>query len=285
MKRAGNDDRAVKFTHTDKVMFPAAGLTKGDLLDYYDRVAERLLPHLRDRPMTLERFPDGLKEGGPHFWQKNTPAYYPRWIPRVPIGTEDGKEVQYLLVNDRPTLLYLVNQGTITFHAWFSRWQTPDRPDFVLFDIDPHQSTFASAIRVAKELRAVLEEDGESGFLKTSGKTGLHVVTPWKRQEQYGAVREWARSIASRVVQRIPQIATIERRIGKRGGRVYLDVEQNAKGKHVVPPYVVRATPTATVSMPIEWKNLTARLEPKKFTIETAPKLLVRKRDTWRSLL
>ena len=276
--------REVKFTHTDKVMFPAAALTKADLLDYYARIADKLLPHLRDRPMTLERFPDGIRKDAPHFWQKNTPPYYPKWIPRVSIRSEDGKQVQYLLVNERAALLYLVNQGTITFHAWFSRWRTPDRPDFVLFDIDPHQSTFPNAIRVAKELHDVLAEDGVRGFLKSSGKSGLHVMTPWKRAEGYDGVRAWARSIASRVVARIPDSATVERRIEKRGRRVYLDVEQNARGKHVVPPYIVRATPTATVSMPLDWKQLTARLDPAKFTIRTAVKALGRRKDLWEGL-
>src|SRR5689334_16275514 len=148
----------VKLTHQDRLMFPAAGFTKGDLLDYYDAVAPLLIPHLRDRPVTLERLPEGVNgESAPHFWQKNTPDYYPRWIPRVPLKNEAGKTVQYALVNDRRTLLYLVNQGTITFHPFFSRVKRLDRPDFVLFDIDPHQSTFADAVATGKTLRDALK--------------------------------------------------------------------------------------------------------------------------------
>src|SRR3954447_2274201 len=133
----------VKFTHTEKLLFPQVQVTKGDVIAYYDAVASYLLPHLKNRPMTLERLPDGLTgKRPPHFWQKNTPEYYPSWITRVELPTEEGRPVQYLLVNDKRTMMYLVNQNTITFHPWFSTVNDPDRPTFVLFDIDPHQSTF-----------------------------------------------------------------------------------------------------------------------------------------------
>jgi bifunctional non-homologous end joining protein LigD len=278
--------RDVKFSHQDRLMFPAANLTKGDLIAYYEAVADKLIPHLRDRPMTLERLPEGVGDAkSPHFWQKNTPTYYPKWIPRVPLKTEDGRTVQYVLVNDRDTLLYLVNQGTITFHAWFSRVKNLDRPDFVLFDIDPHQSTFANAIKTARALHDVLDEDDIESFLKTSGKSGLHVLTPWRERGGYDEAVKWARSIAKRVVEVIPKIATTARSINARKGRVYLDVEQNSKGKHVVPPYVVRPTPGATVSMPLKWSELTARLDPKRFTIETAMKRLKGKPDLMAKLL
>jgi bifunctional non-homologous end joining protein LigD len=264
----------IDFTHLDKVLFPEAGVTKGDLIDYYRKVSRLLLPHLRNRPMTLERLPDGLTgKNPPHFWQKNTPDYYPEWIPRVDLPAEDGRIVKYLLVNDEPTLLYLVNQGTITFHPWFSTIDDPDHPTFCLFDLDPAESKFADAVVVAKTLHEVLTDDGVKAFLKTSGKRGLHIMTPWTRQQGgFEQVRKWAAEIAERVVQRLPKIATTERRIAKRGSRLYVDIEQNAKGKHAVPSYVVRATPMATVSMPLKWSELTARLDPSRFTLQTALK-------------
>jgi bifunctional non-homologous end joining protein LigD len=276
----------VKFTHVDRVMFPQAGFTKGDLLAYYDAVAELLIPHLRDRPVTLERLPEGLNgKAAPHFWQKNTPTYYPDWIPRVPLKNEAGKTVHYALVNDRRSLLYLVNQGTTTLHPFFSRVGSLERPDFVLFDVDPHQSTFANAIKTAKALRELLDDEGIEGFLKTSGKSGLHVLTKWTGDGGFDKARGWAAGIAKRVVEKIPKIATTERHINKRGRRVYLDVEQNALGKHVVPPYVVRPTPTATVSMPLKWTELTARLDPRKFNIKAAMKRLKGKNDAMRELV
>jgi len=149
----------VEFTHLDKVMFPEQGYTKGDLIVYYEKVAPKLLPHLRDRPITLERVPEGLSgPKAPHFWQKNTPDYYPHWIPRIDLPTEKGEPVQYALVNDLDTLLYLVNQGTITFHVWFSRVKNLDRPDFVLFDLDPSEATFKEAVTVARRLKEIFDE-------------------------------------------------------------------------------------------------------------------------------
>jgi bifunctional non-homologous end joining protein LigD len=255
-------------------------VTKGDLLDYYEKIAPKLLPHLRDRPMTLERLPEGLAgKKAPHFWQKNTPDYYPKWIPRVTLPTEAGKPVQYVLVNDVDTLLYLVNQGTITFHPFLSRVESLDEPDYVLFDIDPHQSTFGNAVKVARALHDVLENQKVESFVKTTGKSGLHVLTPWKQKGGYGEARQWAAKIAGEVVEALPKVATTERSIGKRGGKVYIDVMQNARGHHAVPPYVVRDTPGATVSMPVEWKAFTGKLDPGKFTVKTAGKLLKGERD------
>jgi bifunctional non-homologous end joining protein LigD len=167
----------VKLTSPDKVLYPDDGFTKADVFAYYKRVARRLIPHLRDRPITLERLPDGLGPGKPHFWQKNTPPSYPDWIARAELTTEAGKPVSYVLVNDEDTLLYLVNQGTLTFHPWLSRVGDLDKPDFVLFDLDPGGATFADAVTVAKRVHEILD-DGHGSFVKTSGKTGLHVLVP-----------------------------------------------------------------------------------------------------------
>ncbi len=267
----------VQFTHTDRVVFPDAGYTKGDVIDFYLRVADKLLPHLRDRPVTLERLPEGVKEGSPHFWQKNTPGYYPSWIPRTRQPTDTGKPVDYVLINDAESLMWLVNQNVMTFHTWFSRVKAPDRPDFVLFDIDPHQSTFTSAVAVAKVCHEILsDEEKVESFIKTTGKSGLHVMVPWRSKGGYDEARPWAEKVAARVAETAPKIATVERMIAKRGNRVYVDAMQNAKGKHSVPPYVLRATPAATVSMPLEWKELTAKLSPKQFDLKTAVKRIER---------
>lgn len=268
-----------KFTSLERVVFPKSGYTKGDVLEFYDTVADLLLPHLRDRPITVERFPDGVADGKPRFWQKNTPAYYPSWIPRVKLPTQDGgKPVEYALVNDRQTLLYFANQNVITFHIWFSRAPNLDRPDFVLFDIDPHQSTFTNAVTVAKTLHKMLDDERVENFIKTSGKTGLHVMTPWQSHGGFEEERAWAEKIAQRVADALPKIATTQRSIKARGNRVYVDAMQNAKGKHAVPPYVLRATPAGTVSMPLEWRELNAKLDPQKCDLKTALKRLSKMR-------
>jgi bifunctional non-homologous end joining protein LigD len=262
------DAEDFSFTHLDKVMFPEAGVTKGDLLEYYRKMAGRLLPYLRNRPVTLERLPDGLSKGGPHFWQKNTPDYYPDWIPRVELETEEQKPVAYALVNDLPTLMYMVNQGTVTFHTWFSTIDHLDRPDFVLFDLDPGSADFADVVRIATTLHEILNKEKIEAWVKTSGKSGLHVLTPPPQNADYDAARRWAEEIAGRAIEQLPRIATMERLKNRRNGRVYVDTVQNARGHHAVPPWVVRPTPGATVSTPLPWGQVTAALDPKKFTLE-----------------
>ncbi len=185
--------KAVKFTHEDKVMFPEPGITKGEVLRFYERIAEYLLPHLRERPATLERLPEGVVGmEAPHFWQKHTPAYYPTWIPRVELPSELGKPVKYIVVNDLDTLLYLVNQGTLTFHVWLSRLGNLDRPDFVLFDLDPGQAPFADVVAIAQRLHSVLNGLKVESCVKTSGKSGLHVLAPWGQEGDYEEARAWA---------------------------------------------------------------------------------------------
>src|SRR5215813_6807841 len=183
---------SVEFTNESKILFPELRITKGDILRFYERISERLIPHLRDRPMTLERLPEGLRKGGPHFWQKNTPSHYPPWIPRIMIESEDDEPVEYALVNDVKTLLYLVNQGALTFHPWFSRVGSLDRPDFVLFDLDPGKAPFENVMRAAKALHQELNRESVDSFVKTSGKSGLHVLVPWQGDGGYDEARDWA---------------------------------------------------------------------------------------------
>src|SRR5437762_3316985 len=274
------------FTNLQKVMFPEEGITKADVLEFYWRIADHLLPYLRDRPATLERLPDGIGNSKPHFWQKNTPLSYPDWIERVSLPSGTGKKVAYVLVNNLPTLLYLVNQGTLTFHVWFSRVQALERPDFVLFDLDPGEATFADAVAVAKELFRILEKKNVKAFLKTSGKTGLHVLTPWNRPGGHDDARNWALELAHEVVNAIGDQATVERSKAKRGRRVYVDVMQNAQGRHAVPPYVLRPVPGATVSMPLEWEELTAKLTPSQFNLRNIfTRLAKRKQDPMAELV
>lgn len=276
----------VKFTHTDKLLFPDAGLTKQDVLDFYTAIAPRLLPHLRDRPITLERLPDGVVEGGPRFWQKNTPDYYPSWIPRIELPTEKGKPVRYTLVNDLETLLYLVNQGALTFHVWLSRVQNLDVPDYVLFDLDRSQATFADVVKIAKRLRKILEDSDVPAYVKTSGKSGLHVLTPWGGKRPYDVARAWAMDVSDELVAALPDLATTERLKSERHGHVYIDVIQNARGHHAVPPYVLRAVPQATVSTPLDWDELTSRLNPAKFTPDVVlQRIKKQKRDPLAALM
>jgi bifunctional non-homologous end joining protein LigD len=269
---------AVEVTNPGRVYYPDDGITKGDVFAFYRKIASHLLPHLRDRPCTLERYPEGIGAGAKRFYQKNAPDYYPDWIPIAELPTEEGKSVRYVLVNDAPTLLYLVNQGTLTFHPWLSRVEDLDRPDFVLFDLDPGERTFADAVAIARELHGLLKKEGVEAFVKTSGKTGLHVLTRWEAEGGYDEARAWALGVAERVVGALPEVATVERSKAKRGARVYVDVMQNAKGRHAVPPYVLRAVPGAPVSTPLDWREVTPELDPKAFNLKTIFRRLARKK-------
>jgi bifunctional non-homologous end joining protein LigD len=278
-RSSGRPPAEIEVTSPDRVIYPDEGYTKADVAAYYRKVAPRLLPFLKDRPVTLERLPDGLGEGKPHFWQKNTPESYPAWIPRVELETERGKPVKYVLVNDAPTLLYLVNQGTLTFHPWLSRLGSLDRPDFVLFDLDPGAASFAEAVAIARALRGELSREGREPVVKTSGKTGLHVLVPWRAEGGYDEARAWALGVAERVAAALPEAATTDIRKVKRGARVYIDVMQNARGHHAVPPYVLRAVSGAPVSTPLRWAELRATLDPKRFNLRTAPARFARQKD------
>jgi bifunctional non-homologous end joining protein LigD len=252
-------------------MFPAIGLTKGALIEYYEQIAPLLLPHLRDRPLTLERLPDGLTgSDAKRFWQKNTPANYPSWIPRVNVPTEDGKPVHYALCNDVETLRYLVNQGAVTFHVWMSRHPSLDRPDHVLFDLDPGAVPLSRVVELAHCLRSALTAAGHTTYLKTSGKSGLHLLVPFAQPGGYAEARTFATAIGKAVIAERPDLATLELRKERRAGKIYLDVMQNVRGHHVVPAYVVRAVPAATVSMPLSWDEASADLTIDRFTIAVA---------------
>jgi bifunctional non-homologous end joining protein LigD len=197
----------------------------------------------------------------------------------VALPTERGETVEYVLVNDKSTLLYLVNQGVMTFHPWLSRVGSLDRPDFVLFDLDPGRASFEDVMIVARALRVILQADGVDGFVKTSGKTGLHVLVRWDQRGGFDQARAWARHIAERAAQGLREGATVEVRKANRGQRVYIDTLQNAKGHHAVPPYVVRAVPEATVSMPLHWDELKPGFSPEKFTLKTVFRRLSRQKD------
>jgi bifunctional non-homologous end joining protein LigD len=187
----------------------------------------------------------------------------------VNLPSAQGKQVHYVLVNDVASLLYLVNLGTITFHIWLSRLADLDRPDFVFFDIDRGKAAFTEVIEVAQTVRAVLKSERREAFVKTSGKTGLHLLVPWTAKGGYDESRAWAIEVADRAVQALPDRATREVRKEKRGKRVYIDVMQNVRGHLAVAPYVLRAVPAASVSTPLHWREVTDALDPAEFTIKT----------------
>ena len=271
-------DRVVTLTNPTKIFWPDEGYTKSDLVAYYERMAPWLLPYLRERPLVLARYPDGIS--GKSFFQKDAPEWAPEWIRRERIharGVE--RDIDYFVVDDVESLRYVANTGTIPLHLWASRVGTLERPDWLVLDLDPKGAPFTDVVKVALALRAILERLGLASYPKTSGATGLHVLLPLGARYSYEETRTFARLLATLVVEAVPAISTIVRGIQARGGKVYVDFGQNGPGQTIVAPLSVRPLPGAPVSCPLRWSEVTARLDPPRFTIRTAPARLDRMGD------
>jgi bifunctional non-homologous end joining protein LigD len=271
---------SVEISHPDKLLFPADGVTKADLAEYYESVAEWMLPHVRDRPLSLMRFPDGIDGEG--FFQKNTPAHYPDWIKRVEVEKRGGTVV-HALVSNADTLVYLVGQNTITPHVWLSRADRLRQPDRIVFDLDPAPGAdFAAVRRAARRTGDLLREIGLEPFAQVTGSKGIHVWTPLRRRVTFADVRPFARSAAELLAERYPDELTIEFRKAERGGRILVDVMRNAYAQTAVPPYAVRPRPGAPVATPIEWDELSdSKLRPDRWTVKTVLRRLRSKGDPW----
>ena len=263
--------RVLQVNNLDKVFWPGEGITKGDLVDYYEAVAPVLVPHLRERPFTMKRYPDGID--GQFFFQKDAPEHMPEWIPRFAVSatTREAPRRERLirapLVNDELALLWMVAMGCIDMNAWYSRIDRPERPDFVLFDLDPSEDAgFPEVVRVALLVREVLELIGLEGYPKTSGSKGMHVIVPIQRRHAYADTRRFAEIVAGALVRAHPGLVTTEWRKEKRRG-VLLDSNQNGEGKTIASVYSVRARPGAHVSTPLEWDEVREDLDPGRFTM------------------
>ena len=247
--------RAVAVTNRDKVFFPEKDLTKGHLVDYYERIAPWMLPYLRDRPLVLTRFPDGIH--GKSFYQRDAPDFVPDWVKRTALWTEtEERDINYFMVEDAASLKYLANMGAIPIHAWHSRIDRLEHPDWCVLDLDPKDAPFADVIAVAKETRALLEEIELPGYLKTSGASGLHILVPLARRLTHDQSRTLGELLARVVVTRRPEVCTVVRAVRKRERKVYIDYMQNRHGQLIVAPFSARAEPAASVSMPLKWSEL-----------------------------
>lgn len=260
-----------EITNPTKVFWPIEGYTKTDLLDYYEQIAPYLLPYLEERPLVLTRFPDGID--GKSFFQKDAPEFVPDWVTTSRIYSKDAqRDIHYFIVNNLETLRYVVNLGTIPLHVWASRLSALDRPDWLVLDLDPKGAPFTEVVRVARMFEKMLRELELVSYVKTSGATGLHILLPMAGQYTYEECRHFARLLAIRGQQQLPDIATIARPIRAREGKVYIDFGQNGHGRTIAAPFSVRPLPAAPVSCPLRWSEVTARLDPERYTIKTAPK-------------
>ncbi len=264
--------RVLKLSNLDKPFWPDEGITKGDLLTYYRDVAPVLVPHLKDRPFTMKRYPDGAF--GKFFFQKDAPEHMPDWIPtrRFEVSARDRartrREIDFALVNDELALLWMVNMGCIDMNPWYSRADKPSRPDFVLFDLDPSPDVgFAETVRVALLVKEVLELVGLESFPKTSGSEGIHVLVPVARRHTFEETRSFSEIVAGAIARAHPGLATTEWTKAKRKG-VLIDSNQNGEGKTIASVYSVRPKPGAPVSTPLRWDEVTPDLDPSAFTME-----------------
>ena len=264
------DGRKLKFTNLKKLYYPDDGVTKRDVLNYYDTVAELILPHLIDRPLSLKRYPNGIKEE--YFFQKHTPEAYPTWLRTELIDSDHAGAINYVFAQDRSSLLYLVNLGCIDHNPWMSRSGTLDNPDWVLIDLDPQECAFDLIVEAALLVKKVLDQIGLVGYPKTTGGDGMHVYIPVEPIYSYEETRTFAELISRLVTHEKPQMFTTPRSVSKRQkNRVYFDHLQNGKSKTIAAPYVLRAYEGAPVATPLAWSEVKKGLDPKQFNIRNAP--------------
>jgi bifunctional non-homologous end joining protein LigD len=287
--RVSKGGRELKLSNLEKVFFPNEGITKGDLLEYYRAVAPVLVPHLKDRPFTMIRYPDGIEAD--HFFQKDAPTHLPEWIEtfRALVSTREPprrkKWVNFALVNDELALLWMVNMGCIDMNTWYSRVDKPDRPDFVLFDLDPSPDVgFEETVQVALLVKQALDAFGLVGFPKTSSAEGMHVLVPIERRYSYDDTRQFAEIVAGAIARTNPKLATTEWTKSRRRG-VLIDSNQNGEGKTIASAYSVRPRPGAPVSTPLRWEEVNEQLDPLSFTMDVVLERIRKHGDLFEGVL
>ncbi len=248
--------RQVQLTNLDRIYWPNQGYTKADLIRYYSEMAPFILPHLKDRPLSLVRYPSGVNEAG--FYQKDAPQGMPDWVRIAPVWSNEKESyTNFILCDNLETLVWMANSGVVEINPWLSRYQQPDHPDFAVFDIDPSSgTTWGDVTVVAKMVKSLLDQYGLQGFPKVSGATGIHVYVPIETKYSYKEVSEFVGWGASLIRDAYPEKVTLERKVKDRTGKVYIDYPQNAKGQTITSVYGVRASDRAPVSMPIDWEEL-----------------------------
>jgi bifunctional non-homologous end joining protein LigD len=262
-------ERTIAFSNLKKVYWPADKYTKGDLIDYYSAIWPWMSPYLVNRPLVMTRFPDGID--GKSFYQKDAPEFAPEWIRTFPIWSEDTqRDIRYFVCDDIKSLQYVANLGSIPMHIWNSRVGSLELPDWCVIDLDPKDAPFSDVVRTAIAMRELCESIALPSYVKTTGKTGLHILLPLGRQVTYAQCRTLGELLARVVLRELGNIATITRHVTRRGDKVYLDYLQNRHGQLIVAPFSVRPLPGASVSMPLLWEEVNQSLDPRAFTIKTA---------------
>jgi bifunctional non-homologous end joining protein LigD len=273
----------VEISNADKVLFPEDGITKGDVVEYYRRIAPKMLPHLRGRPLALHRFPDGVKGEG--FFQKTAPDYFPDWIETVDLERERGGTVRHVVCNDAATLVYLADQAVLVLHRLLVTSAAPRKPAEMIMDLDPAEDDPSGVRHAARVLRDVLDELGVRAYTKATGSKGLHIHVPLDGSDDFETVRGFARDLAREMVRRDPDHLTIEQRKSNRQGRLFVDWLRNSYGQHAVAPYTLRALSGAPVAVPLDWDEATsAEFDPRRYRLSNVFRRIARKRDPWEGI-
>jgi DNA ligase D len=274
------------FTNLHKLYWPGEGITKGDLISYYKTIAPFILPYLKNRPLSLKRNPNGIKDQG--FYHKDAGDIAPSWMKTADIYAEStGKIVHYLVCNNVKSLLFIANLGCIEMNPWNSTTVKLDNPDYLILDIDPSdKNSFDEVIEVALVIKEILDKIKLTGYCKTSGASGMHVYIPCGRKYDYDTVRDFAKLLATMVHEQLPSSTTLERSLAKRKkDEIYVDFLQNSRGQTLASAYSVRPKPGATVSAPLEWKEVKKGLHPSQFTIKNMKKRADKKGDLFKGVL
>ncbi len=277
--------KTVQLTNQQKIYWPNEKITKGQLIDYYLSVADYILPHLKDRPLSLNRFPNGI--AGPSFYQKDLDLKtVPSWLKTEQIWSESSdREIDYLVCNNEATLAWMVNLGCIEINPWLSRLRKLDRPDYIVIDLDPNDIAFEHVVDTANAVRKVLERHDINSLVKTSGSRGIHICIPTNGKHDFDTCKLFAEYLAQEVNGMLPETTSVERTKSKRKKKVYIDFLQNRKGQTIASPYSVRPKPGATVSAPLEWKEVNKKLKLEDFHMGNIGKRLDKKGDLWAKIL
>lgn len=272
-------------TNRSKLYWPDDKITKGMVIDYYQQMAGYLLPYIKNWPQSLRRNPNGIADAG--FFQRDAGDDVPVWVETVSLPAESAnRDIDYIICNNKATLAYLNNLGCIEMNPWNSTLKHIDHPDYMIIDIDPSdKNTYDQVIDVALAAKTIFDKAGSNCFCKTSGATGMHVFVPMGRKYDYDAVKNFAEIVATLLTEQLPKSATIERSLDKRGDMIYMDFMQNRKGQTISSVYSLRPKPGATVSTPLDWKEVKHGLDPLKFNIKSVPKRLEKRGDLFKGIL
>ncbi len=274
----------ISISNQDKVLFPDDGITKADLINYYYSIAPLMLLYVKNRPITMHRYPMGINHEG--FYQKNAEDYFPSWVKRIPIKTEEHKTVNYVVIDKVATFVYLANLGCITPHIWLSTLRALDNPDRLIFDLDPSGKNFDFSLikKTALSFKKLLEDLDLVPFVMTTGSRGLHVVVPLKGTMSYDVVRPFARSLAQQLVQQDPEHLTVDVSKKKRGKKIFIDYLRNSFSATGVAPYAVRARNHAPIATPLAWDELSDLRSSDMYTMKTIFKRLEKHGDPWHDI-